>query len=129
VAQSLYDRIGGDTAVMATVRGFHDRLVADPLLQPFFEGLDMEEQARVHVGFLMMAFGGAERYTGRDLGVAHAPLVQRGLEDRHFDAVLDHIDGALAELEVPAPLRAEVRALLEGTRGRVLGRPGGSLRP
>jgi hemoglobin len=126
---SLYQRIGGETAVMATVRIFHDRLVGDPRLQPFFEGLDMEAQARTHVAFLIAAFGGPHRYSGRDLGTAHARLVPRGLGDVHFDAVVEHVDGSLAELGVPEALRAEVRAVVESTRAHVLGRAPRDPRP
>jgi hypothetical protein len=41
---SLYARIGGGDAVKATVDVFYKRLLADVLLAPFFEGVDMVKQ-------------------------------------------------------------------------------------
>ncbi|HXG48336.1 MAG TPA: hypothetical protein VNO52_11980, partial [Methylomirabilota bacterium] len=34
--QSIYDQIGGASAVEATVEAFYERVLADPLLKPFF---------------------------------------------------------------------------------------------
>ena len=36
-----------------------------------------------------MAFGGPNAYTGLDMRKAHAALVAKGLNDAHFDAVVE----------------------------------------
>ena len=120
---SLYERLGGEHAVTAAVGLFYEKVLADERTRPFFEGLDMTSQIQKQVAFMTRAFGGPAHQQGRDLGAAHARLVQeRGLADTHFDAVAGHLRSTLEELEVPAPLVAEVLAIVDGTRDKVLGR-------
>jgi hemoglobin len=69
-----------------------------------------------------MAFGGPHNYSGKDMRTAHAHLVQKGLNDSHFDAVVELLGGTLAELGVAQPLIAQVAAIAESTRADVLGR-------
>jgi len=122
MTESLFDRIGGSAAVDAAVDLFYDRVIADPILTPFFEGTDMRKQRAKQKAFLAMAFGGPANYTGEGLRAAHAPLVERGLTDRHFDAVAGHLYDTLEQLNVPEDLIAEVMAIAASTRDDVLGR-------
>ncbi len=52
----------------------------------------------------------------------HAHLVQRGLSDAHFDAVMEDLAATLQELNVPPELIAEAAAIAESTRNDVLNR-------
>ena len=45
-----------------------------------------------------------------------------GLNDKHFDVVMDHLGATLRELEVPENLVEQVLAIAESTRSDVLGR-------
>src|SRR6188472_1659759 len=83
---TLYDRIGGEAAVLAAVDLFYEKVTADEVTRSYFEGLDMEAQVRKQVAFMTWAFGGPSEYKGRDLRAAHKVLVLRGLGDEHFDA-------------------------------------------
>jgi hemoglobin len=69
-----------------------------------------------------MVFGGSNGYGGKDLRTAHAPLVARGLDDSHFDAVAGHLQSTLDELRVPTALARQVMAVAASTRSYVLGR-------
>ena len=69
-----------------------------------------------------MAFGGPNNYTGTDMRNAHARLVKMGLDDSHFDAVMENLSGTLQELNVPQGLIAQVAAIAESTRADVLNR-------
>jgi hemoglobin len=120
--QSLYEQLGGDAMVAKTVTRFYGRVVADPLLRPFFEGMDMRRMEAMQKAFLTTAFGGPNAYSGRDMRRAHERLVQRGMGDAHFDAVVKHLDSTLAELEVNKTLRDWARALTESLRKDILGR-------
>jgi hemoglobin len=118
---SLYERIGGDAAVMAAVDGFYKRVLADPVTAPFFNETDMNAQARKQMSFMAHAFGGPDEYKGKDLRTAHAQLVKdRGLSDVHFDAVAGHLKATLEELGVAEDLVEEVLTLVGSTRGEVL---------
>jgi len=55
---SLYERLGGQAAVTAAVDLFYNKVIKDPLLQPFFTRLDLNRQRRKQVAFLTAAFGG-----------------------------------------------------------------------
>ena len=121
--QSLYERIGGEGAVAAAVDLFYEKVLADDLTRPFFEGLDMAAQVRKQMAFMTVAFGGPNEYRGRDLRTAHARLAkEKGLSDVHFDAVAGHLKATLLELKVPGELVDEVIAVVAGTRDQVLGR-------
>ncbi len=119
---SLYDRLGGEAAVDAAVDKFYRRVLADDRINRFFEGVDMERQAGKQKAFLTMVFGGPNNYTGEDMRKGHAHLVKKGLDDSHFDAVVEDLGATLAEMGVPNELIAEVAALAETTRADVLGR-------
>ncbi len=119
---SLYERIGGEAAVNAAVDIFYRKVLADDRIKHFFDGVDMEKQAAKQKAFLTMAFGGPNNYTGADMRKAHAHLVERGLNDSHFDAVMENLAATLKELNVPDDLIAEAAAIAESTRDDVLGR-------
>jgi hemoglobin len=120
---ALYDRIGGEAAVMAAVDLFYRKVLDDELTKPFFEGLDIVAQTRKQVAFMTWAFGGPNEYRGKPLREAHAALVRdRGLGDEHFDRIAHHLEATLQELGVPAPLVAEALTIVGAQRGEVLGR-------
>ncbi len=119
---SLYDEIGGDAAVNAAVDIFYRKVLKDDRIKRFFDGVDMAKQAAKQKAFLTMAFGGPHHYTGEDMRKGHAHLVARGLNDSHFDAVVEDLGATLKELNVPANLIAQVAAIAESTRNDVLGK-------
>lgn len=123
VGSTLYDRLGGEDAVLAAVDLFYAKVLADDLTRPFFEGLDMAAQTRKQLAFMTRAFGGPVVNQGRDLRTAHAELVRRkGLGDAHFDAIARHLRATLSELGVAPDTVAEALSIVEATRDEVLGR-------
>ncbi len=122
MSQSVYERIGGGAAVDAAVDLFYRKVLADDRINNFFEGTDMEKQAAKQKAFLTMALGGPNNYTGEDMRKGHAHLVERGLNDSHFDAVMEHLGATLKELGVSDDLIGEAAAIAESTRNDVLGK-------
>ena len=120
--ESLFARLGGEAAVEAAVVSFYERVLADATIAHFFDHMDVDALIRKQIAFMTMAFAGPNNYTGRDLRVAHAPLVAKGLNDAHFDAVGGHLQDTLVELGVDAALTAEVMGIVGTTRDAVLGR-------
>ena len=115
--KSLYDRIGGKAAMDAAIPLFYQKVQADPLVARFFENIDMKRQARKQGDFLTMAFGGPNNYTGKSMRSAHTKLVvEDGLNDSHFDAIVGHLGATLKELGVPAGLIGEAAAIAETVR-------------
>ena len=119
---TLYEQLGGQAAVDAAVDIFYRKVLVDDRISHFFEGVDMDRQIGKQKAFLTMAFGGPSNYTGQDMRRGHAHLVARGLNDSHFDAVVELLGGTLAELGVAPELIGQVAAIAESTRADVLGR-------
>jgi hemoglobin len=120
---SLYERIGGEPAIMAAVDLFYAKVMDDELTRPYFNGLDMSAQVKKQVAFMSRALGGPVEYHGRDLRAAHAKLVrEKGLGDAHFDAVATHLRATLEELGVQKELVDEAMTAIGGMRAEVLGR-------
>jgi len=120
--KSLYEQLGGEEMVSKTVSIFYRKVLADPLLRPFFEGMDVTRLEAMQRAFLSMAFGGPTSYSGRNMRQAHVSLVQRGMGDAHYDAVLHHLGTTLEELGVNKPLRDWAHALTDSLRKDILGR-------
>ncbi len=119
---TLFEQIGGEAAVDAAVDLFYRHVLADDRISSFFEGVDMEKQAAKQKAFLTMAFGGPNNYTGKDMKEGHAHLVEKGLNDSHFDAVAENLAKTLKEMGVAQELIDQVMEIAGGTREDVLGR-------
>ena len=118
---NLYERLGGENAIVAAVELFYEKVTADDELAPFFEGLSVEKLSVKMVRFITWAFGGPEEYKGKDLRTAHKGLVEsKGLTDKHFDGVAIHLKNTLEELGIEESLINEVISLVAGTRAEVL---------
>jgi len=119
---SLYEQLGGDAAVNAAVDIFYRKVLRDDRISRFFTGVDMEKQVAKQKAFLTMAFGGPNNYTGQDMRRGHAQLVAQGLNDSHFDAVVEDLGATLRQLGVSDALIAQVAAVAERTRKDILGK-------
>lgn len=121
--KSLYERLGGRDAVGAAVEIFYRKVLADPRVNYFFDGIDMNRQRAKQKAFMTYAFGGAPNYSGQSMRDAHKRLVEeKGLGDEHFDAIAELLQDTLEELSVPENLTGEVMAIVESTRDDVLNR-------
>ena len=122
MTDSLFNKLGGEPAIDAAVDIFYRKVLSDDSISHFFDDTDMDGQRAKQRSFLTMVFGGPNEYTGKDMREAHAPLVEKGLNDSHFDAVAGHLRETLDELGVAADLAAEVMAVAASTREDVLNR-------
>ncbi|QDF96693.1 group 1 truncated hemoglobin [Azoarcus sp. DD4] len=120
---SLYDKLGGAPAVEAAVDIFYGKVLADARIKHFFSSTDMARQRQHQKSFLTFAFGGPNAYHGRNMRAAHQQLVDKlGLDDSHFDAVVENLAATLGALGVPQALIAEVGQVAASVRDDVLGR-------
>ena len=119
---SLYERLGGSPAMEAAVDIFYRKVLSDDRISRFFEDVDMDRQAAKQKAFLTMVTGGPNQYTGADMRKGHAHLVAQGLNDSHFDTVVELLAETLVELGANAEDIAEVGALAESVRDDVLNR-------
>jgi hemoglobin len=119
---TLFERLGGAPAMEAAVDIFYRKVLSDDRISRFFDDVDMERQAAKQKAFLTMVTGGPANYTGQDMRQGHAHLVAQGLNDDHFDAVVELLAGTLTELGANAADIAEVGALANSVRDDVLNR-------
>ncbi len=117
---SLYERIGGEAAVDAAVDIFYRKVMVDDRISHYFDGVDMELQAKKQKGFLTMVFGGPHNYSGKDMREGHKHLT--GLSDEHVDAVIENLGATLQELGVPEADIAEIAGIANSVRDDVLNR-------
>lgn len=117
---TIYEQLGGAPAMDAAVDIFYRKVLADDRISRFFDGVDMERQAAKQKAFLTMVLGGPNSYTGKDMRAAHAHLVARGLNDMHFDAVVEDLAATLKELGVGDAQIGEIAKIAESVRADVL---------
>jgi len=114
---SIYEELGGNTGIKAAVTVFYHRVLADELLAPWFEGIDLARLRSHQRAFLAAALGGPDLFAGRDLLGAHRGMA---ITDEAFDALLEHLAESLHDLGVRDELVAEVRARVDGMRAQVV---------
>jgi len=119
---TLFEQLGGHDAVKAAVDGFYNKVLADDRVNGFFEGVDMDRQRAMQTAFLTFAFGGPNAYEGKDLRAAHAHLVAKGLNDTHFDIILEHLGATLKELGVKDELIQQAADVANSVRNDILGK-------
>ena len=119
---NLYTRIGGAAAIDKAVDIFYRKVLNDERISHFFDSVDMDKQRAKQKGFLTFAFGGPNNYTGKDMREGHKYLVKQGLNDMHFDAVVENLATTLSELGVSSSDIQEVAAIAESVRNDVLNR-------
>jgi hemoglobin len=115
---TLFERLGGSVSIDVAVDQLYDRLLDDPEVAPFFDGVPMGRQRAHQKAFLAMALGGPAAYHGRGLDEAHAALA---IDDHNVDLVAGHLISVLLGLGVAPELVDEVVAAVDGLRPTVLG--------
>jgi hemoglobin len=114
---SLYDRLGQEVGIRTAVDDFYVRVVSDPELAPFFEGIDLPRLRRHQTALLSQVTGGPIEYSGRDLAAGHAGL---GIGPADFDRVVGHLVATLTALGVAAEDIGEVGAALTAHRDDIV---------
>jgi hemoglobin len=89
---SIFEAIGGESALVAVVDDFYERVLADPQLAGFFAGTNMPKLKGRQVEFFAAALGGPDIYQGASMRQVHAG---RGISQADFDQVAVHLVGAL----------------------------------
>lgn len=123
---TLYERLGGESAVCAAVDVFYRRVLADNELAPFFKDIDMRRLHAHQAAFLSQALGGPRRYSGAAMAKAHARLA---LTQRHFDLVAGHLVAALRELGVDQRIVDEVCCAIGPLASQVVNTPENTQEP
>ena len=116
--ETLYERLGGHDAIRAVVDDFYDRVFADPLLEPYFEGIDREQLYAHQVQFISSVAGGPVSYDGDDMQRAHSGM---GITEEAFDRVATYLGEALRENGVSNDDAEEILGRVADLRPDVVG--------
>lgn len=90
-----YEALGAHPGIRRAVEQFYERIAADPSLNRFFAGADLDRLRAHQVELLAAAVGGPGEYTGRQMAQAHRGL---HITDVAFDRVLGHLNAALVDV-------------------------------
>ena len=122
MGKSYLDQIGGAAAIDLAVGVFYRKLQTDSRINHFFDDIDARMMKAIQKDFLIMAMGGPNGYTAKELRAAHAHLLEKGLNETHVDIVVEHLKATLEELRVPISVAAQILATADSIRGNVLTR-------
>ena len=119
MGKALYQEIGGPAAIDVAVGVFYRKIQTDSSINHFFDDIDSRMMRAMQKDFLIMAMGGPNGYTGKELRTAHAYLLEKGLNDLHIDTVVAHLKTTLEELRVPIAVAAQIMATAGSLRADV----------
>ena len=120
---SLYQKLGGKTAISAVVDAFYVKVLADARIKEFFTDINMEKQHRKQKEFLSAAFGGPSPWAGKDMRKAHSNIT---LTEAHFNAVAENLVATLNDFKIKQELIDQVVAIALSVKNDVLNRPAGT---
>ena len=115
---SIFAQIGGPPAMTAAVDDFYRRVMADPALSPYFDGVDMRRLKNHQRAFISAAIGAPDPYLGRSMREAHALF---DIQSDHFDRVVHHLVNTLADLGVADSIIDAVGATLAPLKADIAG--------
>jgi hemoglobin len=123
--KELYDRLGGQAAIVAVIDDFIGRVAADKRINLRFFNTDIPRLKSLLVEFVCMATGGPCKYSGVDMETSHAGME---LVDEEFTALVEDLTATLDKLKVPAKEKGEVLGAL-GPLQPIIVAPKGRLKP
>lgn len=116
---SVFEELGGAQGLRTAVAVLYRRVVADPELRQWFDGVDLRRLRSHQAVFLTAVTGGPQLYAGRGLAEAHGDL---GVTDEAFDRVRDHLTATLRDLGAAPAAVARVAERVEALRPAVVAR-------
>jgi hemoglobin len=107
--RSLYDRLGGYSAISAVVDDFVANVAADKRINKFFAKANVPRLKARLVEQLCQASGGPCYYTGGDMKSVHAGM---GIRNRDFNALVQDLGKSLNKFKVPKAEQKEIASVL-----------------
>jgi hemoglobin len=95
--QTIYEQIGGAKTVDKLIGSFYRRVLADPMLSPFFENTSIETLERMQKAFFTIALGGPDPDVKISIYETHRG---RGIKREHLTRFTEHLMTTLREVGV-----------------------------
>ena len=106
---TLYERIGGEAKLRATMHEFVLIMESDDRINFTFANTDLKKFEQLLFEQLCNLTGGGCKYTGRDMYTAHAKL---NITNAQFNALAEDLYAAFDRVHVPYRLQNQVVAML-----------------
>jgi hemoglobin len=116
--KSLYERLGGQGAIVAVVDDFVGNVAADNRINKFFAKTDIPRLKRLLVEQICAGTGGPCTYTGRDMKSAHTGM---GINDAQFNALVEDLVKTLDKFKVPEKEKGELLGVLGPMKPSIVG--------
>lgn len=105
----LHTQLGGQTGIAAVVENLMFRVADDPELVGFFAHTNIDHFVASLEEKLCELSGGPCIYSGPSMERAHQHM---GLDNAHFNRLVEHLEAAMVEEEVPLASRNRLFAQL-----------------
>lgn len=115
--KSVYDELGGFSAVRKFVSDFYDRVLEEEDLAPFFSETDMASLVDHQTKFWATLLGGPASYTKEQLYKTHQSM---GIQDDHFDLVLELVVETLEDHDVDNGHIDSISEMLKSYRSAIV---------
>ena len=115
--KSLYDRLGSGDAINAITESWVARVGGDDRANGKFARTDIERLKKEVADQLCEVTGGPCTYTGRSMRTTHDGMQVTAGE---FEVVMQHLEAALDELNVPRTEHDELTGLLRPMRDDIV---------
>ena len=116
-SRSLYDRLGGKSAITSVVDTFVARVAADARINKKFARSNIPRVKAMIVEQVCAQTGGPCTYTGRSMKEAHTAM---GVTDGEFNALVEDLVAALNHFTVPKREQDELLAALGTMKGDIV---------
>jgi hemoglobin len=117
MSRSLYERLGGKTAIIAVVDDFVARCAADDRINGKFARTDIARLKESLVDQVCEAAGGPCTYSGRDMRTTHDGMAVTAGE---FDALVEDLVATLDRFNVPEAEKGELLGVLGPMRADIV---------
>jgi hemoglobin len=117
MGSSLYDRLGGASAIATVVDDLVARCAGDDRINKKFARTDIPRLKQMLADQISEATGGPVTYTGRDMKETHRGM---GVTAGEFDALVEDLVATLNQFDVPQAEQQELLGLLGPMRGDIV---------
>ena len=114
---SLYERLGGESAIGGVVDKFYEYMLEDEITKSFFANTDMKKQAERQKQFLIMVTGGPNKYEGADMKTAHEKFK---IGKKEFEQTWFNLDRALKHFKVNSTEVEDLRKIFYSVEGDIV---------
>ncbi|MCV2491779.1 group 1 truncated hemoglobin [Geodermatophilus sp. YIM 151500] len=114
---SIYEQLGQDNGIRTAVDDFYRRVLADPELTAYFDGVDMANLRAHQTKLLVQVTGGPVQYEGRELAAAHEGL---DIGSAEYERVVAHLVATLTDLGVEPATIGDIGAAIDGYRDDIV---------